>query len=71
MKWTDASIAIKKSVINMAHLVFTAANSIEEFNKAKAQLKNQNVNDLLLDCSDAHYLSTSTDKDRIRTALHG
>jgi hypothetical protein len=65
LKWTDASIATKKSIINMAHLVFTAANSIEEYQKSKAQLTNQNVNDLLLDCSDAHYLSNSTDKDRI------
>ena len=65
LKWTDASIATKKSIINRADIVFTAAKSIEDFHKAKAQLKSQGVNDLLLDCSDAHYLSTSEDKDRI------
>ena len=65
LKWTDASIATKKSIINRAHIVFTASESVTEFDKAKKQLTNQGVNDLLLDCSDAHYLSTATDKDRI------
>jgi exonuclease SbcC len=65
LKWTDASIATKKSIINRAHIVFTASKSIVDFDKAKQQLTNQGVNDLLLDCSDAHYLSTETDKDRI------
>jgi energy-coupling factor transporter ATP-binding protein EcfA2 len=65
LKWTDASIATKKSIINRAHIVFTASKSIIDFDKAKQQLTNQGVNDLLLDCSDAHYLSTETDKDRI------
>jgi len=54
LKWSDASIATKKSIINRANIV-----------KAKSQLKAQSVNDLLLDCSDAHYPSTSTEKDRI------
>lgn len=65
LKWTNASIATKKSIINRAHIVFTAAKSVVDFDKAKTQLTNQGVNDLLLDCSDAHYLSTETDKDRI------
>jgi len=65
LKWSDASIATKKSIINRANIVFTAANSVEDFDKAKLQLKTQSVNDLLLDCSDAHYPSTSTEKDRI------
>jgi exonuclease SbcC len=65
LKWTDASIATKKSIINRAHIVFTASKSVADFDKAKTQLTNQGVNDLLLDCSDAHYLSTETDKDRI------
>lgn len=65
LKWTDASIATKKSIINKADIVFTASESIEAFHKAKAQLTAQQVNDILLDCSDSHYLSTETDKDRI------
>lgn len=65
LKWTDASIATKKSIINSADIVFTAAESIATYNNAKHQLTSQGVNDLLLDCSDAHYLSTATEKDRI------
>lgn len=65
LKWTDASIATKKSIINRADIVFTAAESVAEFEKAKQQLINHGVNHLLLDCSDAHYPSSSTDKDRI------
>tara|TARA_R110002072_G_scaffold288061_2_gene454089 strand:- start:5244 stop:8309 length:3066 start_codon:yes stop_codon:yes gene_type:complete len=65
LKWTDASIATKKSIINKADIVFTSSESIETFIKAKSQLTQQGVNDLLLDCSDAHYLSSSEDKDRI------
>ena len=65
LKWTDASIATKKSIINSADIVFTSAESVEAFIKSKDQLKKQNVNDLLLDCSDAHDLSDSGDKDRI------
>ena len=65
LKWTDASIATKKSIINRADIVFTAAKSVEDFEKAKQQLTNHAVNDTLLDCSDAHYYSTETDKDRI------
>lgn len=65
LKWTDASIATKKSIINEADIVFTSAESVEAFTKAKNQLIKQGVNDLLLDCSDAHYFSSSEDKDRI------
>lgn len=65
LKWTDASIATKKSVINRPDIVFTAASSVEAFDKAKSNLTSQGVNNLLLDCSDAHYLSQSEDKDRI------
>ena len=65
LKWTDASIATKKSIINRADIIFTAANSVEDYQKAKQQLTNQAVKDILLDCSDAHYYSTESDKDRI------
>jgi len=65
LKWSDSSIATKKSIINKAHIVFTAGESIEKCNKSKNKLKMQNVNDLLLDCSDAHYFSNSNEKDKI------
>lgn len=65
LHWTDASIATKKSIINSADIVFTSAESVDTFLKSKTQLTNQAVNDLLLDCSDAHDFSDSKDKDRI------
>lgn len=65
LKWTDNSISSKKDIINRADFVFTASESVEKFKSAKAKLKSQGVNDLLLDCSDAHYFSSTTDKDRI------
>lgn len=65
LKWTEASIATKKSIINAAHVVFTAAQSVDAFKNSKDKLKGQGVKDLLLDCSDAHYLSTSIENERI------
>jgi ABC-type lipoprotein export system ATPase subunit/phage host-nuclease inhibitor protein Gam len=65
LKWSDQSIATKKTIINSADIVFTSSESIENFNKGKSQLQKQKVNDLLLDCSDAHYFSDSDKKDRI------
>lgn len=64
-KWDDTSIAEKKTIINQADIVFTAAESVEQFNKAKAKLQEQNVNSLLLDCSDAHSFSDVSTKDRL------
>lgn len=65
LKWSDASIATKKSIINKANIVFTAAESSDAYHNAKAQLTKQEVNNLLLDCSDAHFFSDSKEKDRI------
>ena len=65
LKWDDHSIAEKKTLINGADLVFTAAESPEDHAKARAKLLAAGVNANLLDCSDAHWLSVSTDKDRI------
>lgn len=63
--WNDNSIAEKKTVINRVDFVFTSSENIDAFNNAKAKLLEQNVNSLLLDCSDAHRNSNSRDKDRI------
>ncbi|HAJ33194.1 MAG TPA: hypothetical protein DCK79_07450 [Candidatus Atribacteria bacterium] len=65
LKWTDSSIATKKTIINKAHIVFTAAESVEIWRKSKEKLTQEQVNDLLLDCSDAHYFSNSKEKERI------
>ncbi|GAB3834409.1 hypothetical protein GCM10028895_54660 [Pontibacter rugosus] len=63
--WNDSSIAEKKTVINSVDFVFTSSETIDAYNKAKRKLTEQKVNDLLLDCSDAHRNSKSSNKDRI------
>ncbi|WP_186116148.1 TrlF family AAA-like ATPase [Burkholderia gladioli] len=65
LRWSDHTIADKRSVINEADLVFTAAESPAAYEKARKALTAAKVNDLLLDCSDAHWLSGAKDKDRI------
>ncbi len=65
INWNDASIAEKRNVIHNANIVFTAAENINSFHKAQNALVRANVNSRLLDCSDAHNLSASSNKDRI------
>ncbi|MEB0222908.1 TrlF family AAA-like ATPase [Pseudomonas sp. 10S4] len=65
LRWNDHTIADKKTIINDADLVFTAAANPEAYLKARNGLKAAQVNARLLDCSDAHSLSTSKDKDRV------
>lgn len=66
LQWSEGSISEKKTIINDAHLVFTSAESVEQYINAKEKLKEQGVNYLLLDCSDAHTFSHNTSmKDRI------
>jgi len=65
IKWTDQSIADKKTIINGVDLVFTAANSAAEWQKARESLLAAGVNARLLDCSDAHDFADSGAKDRL------
>lgn len=65
MKWDDQSIAEKRNVINRVNIVFTAAENPEAYSNAKKKLFESQVNSKLLDCSDAHALSSSSNKDRI------
>lgn len=65
LKWDGQSIAEKRNVINMADLVFTASTNPAEYAAARRSLTESNVKDTLLDCSDAHALSSSPGKDRI------
>ncbi|WP_326542071.1 TrlF family AAA-like ATPase [Pseudorhodoferax sp.] len=65
LKWNDHTIAEKKTLINSADLVFTAAETPGHYAKGRAKLTEHGVNDRLVDCSDAHWLSSSADKDRI------
>lgn len=65
LRWDDHTIADKKSLINEADLVFTAAESPEAHARARKKLIEAGVNSALLDCSDSHQLSNSDQKDRI------
>ncbi len=65
LSWNDQSIAVKKDIINKVDLVFICSESTEKFAVAQNKLTEQKVNDLLLDCSDSHYNSSSLDKMRI------
>jgi AAA domain, putative AbiEii toxin, Type IV TA system len=65
LKWDDQSIAEKRNIINQADLVFTAAANPAAYDAAKKKLLDSKVNAMLLDCSDAHALSNSENKDRI------
>lgn len=65
LKWDDQSIAEKKTIINGADIVFTASENPAAYASARKKLSSSNVNSILLDCSDAHALSTKADKDRI------
>ncbi|GAB1257843.1 hypothetical protein NBRC116494_23450 [Aurantivibrio plasticivorans] len=65
LRWSDSSISSKKDIINKADIVFVSAESVDKFHAAKQKLSSQSVNDLLLDCSDAHHYSDSGNKDRI------
>lgn len=65
IKWNDNSIAEKKNIINSVDFVFTAAETVDAYFAGLEKLTDGGVNNLLLDCSDAHYNSTSADKDRI------
>lgn len=63
LKWSEASIASKKTLINSCKIIFTASESVHSFQNAKTKLSEQKVNDLLLDCSDAHSFSNAKDGD--------
>jgi len=66
LSWNDQSIAEKKDVINKANFVFISSETPVAAHNAKRKLTEQSVNNLLLDCSDAHYNSNVTSqKDRI------
>ncbi|MFE0528100.1 TrlF family AAA-like ATPase [Micromonospora parva] len=69
IKWNDQSIATKKTLLNTADAVFTAAASREEFMASRAALAEKRVNSKLIDCSDAHSWTASSEKDRLGNCL--
>jgi hypothetical protein len=64
-RWDGGGAAEKRSIINQTDIVFLSVDSIGQYDKSRQTLVSQNVNTLLLDCSDAHYFSDSGQKDRI------
>ena len=69
MQWNDKSIALKKSIINLGALVFTAAVDVAAYQEGRRSLKDAGVNDRLVDCSDAHAFGDATTKDRIGNCM--
>ncbi len=65
LKWTDQSIAEKKTIINEPDALFVSAANADAYRRARETLRAQNVNDHLLDCSDAHNWAESGDKDSL------
>lgn len=63
--WGEGSIAVKKDLINTADLAFVAAETPAAHASAQSALAKAGVRAKLLDCSDAHCLSTTQDKDRV------
>ena len=65
LKWNSQSIAEKKTIINEPDALFISAANADAYKKARETLREQNVNDRLLDCSDAHNWAESGDKDSL------
>ena len=64
-RWDGGGAADKRTIINQTDIVFLSVDSVDQYDRVRQSLVSQNVNALLLDCSDAHYFTSSTQKDRI------
>lgn len=64
-KWNSQSIASKKNLINRASAIFTAFEDATDWAEEVSKLKAAGVNHKILDCSDAHNWTSSTNKDRL------
>lgn len=65
IKWNSQSIAAKKNVINSAQFVFTAYKDTARWKADVEDLRNSGVTHQILDCSDAHYFSNSSQHMRL------
>lgn len=65
MTWTAQAAATKKDLINSVNLVFSALENHKDYTRHRKVLTNARVNDRLVDCSDAHHLKNSAQKDRV------
>lgn len=69
VKWKKQSIAFKKTLVNKPHFVFTATATPASYARSRQALSDAGVNDKLLDCSDAHHLSSSSETNRIGNSM--
>jgi len=65
LRWSQSGMANKVTLINEAAFVFTSGKDVAACARSRQSLQAQNVNDRLLDCSDAHYLADSTEHNRL------
>lgn len=65
IKWTIQAAATKKNLLNSVDLVFSSIENLKDYPRQKETLEKALVNSKLIDCSDAHSLSSSNLKDRI------
>lgn len=65
MRWEGAGALQKRDAINRADFVFTAASSPIKYQDKRADLRKQDVNERLIDASDAHYYATSSEPNRL------
>lgn len=64
-RW-EAGVVDKKTIINGADFVFCASAAVEQAISSKQKLKDQEVNDRLLHCSDAHRFSKDPSAEQER-----
>lgn len=64
LRW-DQFTAEKQTIINERHAVFSAPPDAASILRSRESLRRQQVNYKILDCSDAHYLSNSSQTNRI------
>ena len=70
IKWNEQSIASKKSLISKAHLLFTAYKDVSRWEGDVESLRDKSmVNHRVIDCSDAHHFSDSSQSMRIGNCL--
>lgn len=65
LRWSQAGMANKVTLLNEAAFVFTSAKDVEACARSKQSLNDQQINSRLLDCSDAHHLADSAENNKL------
>lgn len=65
MRWVGAGGAQKRDVINRVNFSYTAAPTVAQYQARRKQLIEAEVNDRLIDASDAHYFADSAEPIRL------